>query len=77
VVIYFVNLEGGFDGTERLSDGERYNPKTHAWTALAPMKQPRSTFSLVRVEDVLYAIGGYSDKPEASVEAYDVIGDKW
>jgi Kelch motif len=41
------------------------------------MRQARSTFSLVRVEDVLYAIGGYSDKPEASVEAYDVIGDKW
>jgi len=41
------------------------------------MKLARSTFQLVRVEDVLYAIGGYSVHPEAMVEAYDIIGDKW
>ncbi|XP_059483987.1 kelch-like protein 10 [Neocloeon triangulifer] len=68
---------GGFDGTERLSDGERYNPKTRTWTALAPMNIARSTFQIVRVGDIFYAIGGYSQKPVADVEAYDSVADKW
>ncbi|CAB3371542.1 Hypothetical predicted protein [Cloeon dipterum] len=68
---------GGFDGNTRLSDGECYNPNTGIWTPLAPMKLARSTFQLVRVGDVFYAIGGYSEHPESAVEAYDSIADKW
>lgn len=42
----FYVFSGGFNGSTRLSSGERYNPKTNTWTLIPDMYNPRSNFAL-------------------------------
>lgn len=48
---------GGFDGTNRLSTVERYNPKKNQWTIISPMIVPRSDASACTLKDRIYATG--------------------
>lgn len=37
---------GGFNGTARLSTGERYNPSMNTWRPITDMFHPRSNFAI-------------------------------
>jgi kelch-like protein 10 len=37
---------GGFNGTSRLSTGERYNPTMNTWRPITDMFHPRSNFAI-------------------------------
>jgi kelch-like protein 10 len=37
---------GGFNGTLRLSTGERYNPTMNTWRPITDMFHPRSNFAI-------------------------------
>ena len=47
------------DSTSRYQHSvERYSTKNDTWTLLSPMKYRRAFFTIVALEEYLYAIGG-------------------
>ena len=56
-----------------------FNPKTGAWTAVAPMPTPRQRLRLVAVGGFLFAIGGQSAAGNtlSTVERYDPRFNRW
>ncbi|XP_028834088.1 kelch-like protein 5 isoform X2 [Denticeps clupeoides] len=80
----FLYAIGGHDApasslTSRLSDCvERYDPKTDAWTAVAPMSISRDAVGVCLLGDRLYAVGGYDGQVYLNtVEAYDPQTNEW
>ncbi|XP_043918874.1 kelch-like protein 5 isoform X2 [Protopterus annectens] len=80
----FLYAIGGHDApasnlTSRLSDCvERYDPKTDAWTAVAPMSISRDAVGVCLLGDRLYAVGGYDGQTYLNtVEAYDPQTNEW
>jgi endonuclease YncB( thermonuclease family) len=60
---------------------EVYDIETARWTARAPIRTPRDHFSLVRVGEMLFALGGRVDgdygRNLAANERYDPKSDSW
>jgi N-acetylneuraminic acid mutarotase len=62
---------------------EAYDPAINAWTVKARMPTPRASFGIGEVDEVLYAVGGWSPDTNgfyhvvAAVEAYDPATDTW
>ncbi|XP_041731757.2 kelch-like protein 33 [Coregonus clupeaformis] len=57
----------------------RYNPLQDRWERMADMQEKRCNFSVVVLDEIIYAIGGYID-PETnldSVERYCPNTDSW
>ena len=55
-----------------------YVPSVDFWYPLAPLHYDRNNFSLVALDNSIFAIGGESEgKPLKSVEFYDFGLDKW
>ncbi|XP_061101001.1 kelch-like protein 5 isoform X1 [Conger conger] len=80
----FLYAIGGHDApasslASRLSDCvERYDPKTDAWTAVAPMSISRDAVGVCLLGDRLYAVGGYDGQVYLNtVEAYDPQTNEW
>ncbi|XP_048099596.1 kelch-like protein 5 isoform X1 [Alosa alosa] len=80
----FLYAIGGHDApasslASRLSDCvERYDPKTDAWTAVAPMSLSRDAVGVCLLGDRLYAVGGYDGQSYLNtVEAYDPQTNEW
>lgn len=48
-----------------------------AWTARAPMPTARGRLAAAAVNGVLYAVGGATDSPLATVEAYTIGNNAW
>jgi len=48
-----------------------------SWTTLEPMPLARRGLGVVAVNDIVYAIGGYSDSQLSTNEAYDPTTDSW
>jgi len=78
------NLEihaiGGFNGTSRMTSGEKFDPERNTWTTLPDMRTPRSNSGIEVVNDQLLAIGGFTGSSAEStteVEAYDFVTDEW
>uniref|UniRef100_A0A5F8G2G9 Kelch like family member 4 n=1 Tax=Monodelphis domestica TaxID=13616 RepID=A0A5F8G2G9_MONDO len=63
----------------RLSDCvERYDPKTDAWTTVAPLSVPRDAVGVCPLGDRLYAVGGYDGHSYLNtVESYDAQNNEW
>jgi hypothetical protein len=69
---------GGYSGSNRLTNVERYNPRTCRWSNLAEMHTPRSNFGLAQFYDYFIVCGGYIGKGVTDqVEIYDIIRDTW
>ncbi len=67
---------GGFNGTSRLSTGERYNPTMNTWRPITDMFHPRSNFAIEVIiinisfiqyknlsqvlDDLMFTIGGFN-----------------
>lgn len=57
---------------------EVYDPVANTWTTKSPMPTPRWGSTVVTVNGLIYAIGGWGGWPELSVvEVYDPATDKW
>ena len=72
-------MVGGWSGgSERLSCGEVFDPKTNKWTKLPRMKVPRSNYSLVVSDDQLMVAGGYDGSGlTQSTEILDQKNKAW
>jgi len=70
---------GGFDGQNRLSSVERYDPATNAWEAVAPMSTARSYSAAAVFDGKLYVMGGFDGQRRllSSVERYDPARNEW
>lgn len=69
---------GGFDGVNRLRDGEVYSPATNSWTNISNMKTPRSNFGVEVIGDKLLVAGGYNgERTTGEVEVYDDATNDW
>jgi kelch-like protein 17 (actinfilin)/kelch-like protein 20 len=69
---------GGFDGQNRLSSVERYDPATNAWEAVAPMSTARSCSAAAVFDGKLYVMGGHDGKNWlSSIEQYDPAKNEW
>lgn len=78
--LYAVGGRDCGDSSCRTSNtGEKYDPSTNEWTAIAPMQQARMGFGLVAVDENIYALGSSSDMnaPLTSVETYNIFSNKW
>ncbi|KFO72001.1 Kelch-like 4 [Cuculus canorus] len=80
----FLYAVGGHDAPasnhcSRLSDCvERYDPKTDAWTTVAPLSVPRDAVGICPLGDRLYAVGGYDGHTYLdTVESYDAQNNEW
>nr|XP_026650076.1 kelch-like protein 4 isoform X2 [Zonotrichia albicollis] len=80
----FLYAVGGHDAPasnhcSRLSDCvERYDPKTDAWTTVAPLSVPRDAVGICPLGDRLYAVGGYDGHSYLdTVESYDAQNNEW
>lgn len=73
-----VYVIGGFNGTARLSTGERYDPETQTWTFIREMNHSRSNFGLEIIDDMIFAIGGFNGVSTIShTECYVAESDEW
>ena len=89
VVNGFLILCGGVIGPEGKACSAAcriFDPRTHKWSSLAPMSNPRALFPLVWDEKHLYAIGGAKDMDNSgflisnnteTVERYCFSTDTW
>ena len=75
----FLYAIGGRDSTGILVTGEKYDPNTDSWSAIAPMSHARVGFGLVTVGEKIYAIGGSNDMsdPLTSMEEYNIYTNTW
>jgi hypothetical protein len=75
---FFQWCPGGFSGEDRLRTVEKLDVKVNHWSAVPSMKYSRSNFTVAVIEDMILAIGGYSQRMTIdSVEAFDVNTERW
>lgn len=69
---------GGFNGSERLSTVEFYNPITKNWSEGRAMLCKRSAVGVASLDENVYVCGGYDGVTSLStVECYCVRTDIW
>lgn len=69
---------GGFNGTDRLSTVEIYDPKTKIWSQGREMLCKRSAVGVASLDDYVYVCGGYDGVTSLStVECYYPKTDTW
>jgi N-acetylneuraminic acid mutarotase len=78
-ILYAVGGELSPAGSRTMSHAvEAYDPASNSWSTRAPMPTARDALSVVVVDDVLYAIGGFDGLAYLrTVEAYDPSTDSW
>jgi hypothetical protein len=68
---------GGFGETCQAAV-ECYDPKTNAWTTVAPLSTPKYAIAAASIGNKLYALGGYDDTTTfATVERFDPATNTW
>ncbi|XP_053484667.1 kelch-like protein 6 [Ictalurus furcatus] len=74
-----VYVMGGFDGGQRLSSVEAYDPFHNSWTEAAPLLIAVSSFSASSYGNCVYVIGGGPNGKLAtnSLQCYHVAANKW
>ncbi|XP_053990936.1 kelch-like protein 1 isoform X2 [Hylaeus volcanicus] len=68
---------GGFDGANRISTVEAYDPRMKNWCQVASLNTPRSSSCSAVVDDSIFAIGGTSGERLRSIEKYESRADRW
>ncbi|VDD82029.1 unnamed protein product [Mesocestoides corti] len=77
---------GGWCSGDAIASAERYDPRTHEWTLVAPMNKQRCGVGVGVVNDLLYAVGGHDGQSYLNsdgvtclnlVERYDPVINKW
>ena len=65
---------GGYDGRQRLSSVESYDPERNVWSPVADMSVPRSGAGVGVLDGFLYCVGGLDCK---TVEKYNEDTNTW
>lgn len=71
---------GGMTGAEgrRVEDNEVFDPRTNAWTWLAPMPYPSASAGTLELNDLIYVIGGNLDSGATGMmQVYDPTRNIW
>ncbi|KAF7706032.1 kelch-like protein 6 [Silurus meridionalis] len=70
---------GGFDGAQRLSSVEVYDPFHNSWTEAAPLLLAVSSFSAASYRSCIFVIGGGPNGKLAtnSLQCFDTATNKW
>ena len=71
---------GGQSKSDVLNSTEYYDFNTNKWIAKANMNSPRSVFSVVNINEYIYAFGGFKDYQyfsEPSLERYSILDNSW
>ena len=70
-----IYLVGGFAGGQFSGKTDVYDPQTNTWSSADSMPTPRAYLSLVEINDVLYAIGGFDGKSWlGKIEQFKPVG---
>lgn len=84
-----IYLVGGWDGQQSIGLVEAYDPTTNTWscsvsapgcavTNLAPLPTPRGNLGVTwGPGGTIWAIGGFTTVPVATVEVYDIRANRW
>ncbi|XP_062848934.1 kelch-like protein 6 [Trichomycterus rosablanca] len=74
-----VYVLGGFNGVQRLSSVEAYDPFHNCWTEVTPLLIGVSSFSTASYAKTIYVIGGGPNGKLAtnSLQCYDSVSNKW
>ncbi len=73
-----MHILGGYTGTDRLRSVERLDVNANHWSPVPSMKHARSNFTVAIIEDMILAIGGYSQGTTVdTVEAFDTNTERW
>jgi len=69
---------GGFNGTERLSTVEVYDPRKNKWSQGCAMLCKRSAVGVAALDDCIYVCGGYDGVTSLNtVEVYYPKTNTW
>ena len=69
---------GGWDGRQRLSSVESYDPERNVWSNIADLSVPRGGAGVAVVDGVLYCVGGWSSTGAVkTVEKYNEDTNTW
>ena len=69
---------GGYNGLERLTTVEVFEPASKKWRRVAPLSKPRSALGSAVLNNRLYVCGGYDGcQPSDQVEMYDPTLDRF
>ncbi|CAK8685833.1 unnamed protein product [Clavelina lepadiformis] len=73
-----VYCAGGYNGIDRLSSCESYNPEERKWSSIRNMNKKRTYHALVSARGLLYALGGRDGNCTTNTaEFYDPRNGKW
>ncbi|XP_059419422.1 kelch-like protein 6 [Carassius carassius] len=74
-----VYVLGGFDGTQRLSSVEAYDPFHNCWTEAGPLMISVSSFSAASYDKYIFVIGGGPNGKLATnnMQCFDSLSNKW
>ncbi|KAK2860791.1 hypothetical protein Q7C36_004957 [Tachysurus vachellii] len=74
-----VYVMGGFDGVQRLSSVEAYDPFHNSWSEAAPLLVAVSSFSAASYGNCIYVIGGGPNGKLAtnSLQCFEAVMNKW
>merc|ERR1711920_1152107 len=68
---------GGHDG-EPLSSVEQFDPSSHSWTQISPMKVRRDALGAVAVDGAIYVFGGHDGVlRQRSMERFNPQSMSW
>jgi kelch-like protein 10 len=69
---------GGHKEHSATNSGEKYNPETNTWTRIPDMHNQRAYFSMVAIDDMMFAIGGENGSISMrNVEYFDDRKNEW
>lgn len=69
---------GGFNGINRLSTCEKFNPESNAWTFIPEMYRMRSNFAAEIIDNTILVCGGFDAFSFiSSVECFNVERMEW
>eukprot|EP00411_Alexandrium_monilatum_P030736 CAMPEP_0175368396 /NCGR_PEP_ID=MMETSP0095-20121207/20161_1 /TAXON_ID=311494 /ORGANISM="Alexandrium monilatum, Strain CCMP3105" /LENGTH=416 /DNA_ID=CAMNT_0016666493 /DNA_START=45 /DNA_END=1296 /DNA_ORIENTATION=+ len=69
---------GGWDGTQALRSGERFDPVSSCWEAMPPMRERRREVAAAVLHGHVYALGGDDGtQATASAERLDLSAGTW
>nr|WEX30373.1 Kelch-like protein 6-A-3 [Carassius gibelio] len=74
-----VYVLGGFDGTQRLSSVEAYDPFHNCWTEAGPLMISVSSFSAASYDKYIFVIGGGPNGKLATnnMQCFDSLSNQW
>lgn len=73
-----IHAIGGYNGSNRLSSCETFNPNQDFWSLIHDMDSPRSNFGIEVIDDDIFVVGGFDGLSTIDkVESYKCDENRW